>query len=70
MSEIFFKKKERERDNYWKQTMGAGGDVREGWDNWVMGIKEGIWYNKHIVLYATDESFNSTPEMNNMLYVN
>jgi len=33
-------------------------------------MKEGMWWNAHWVLYATDESLNSTPETNNTLYVN
>jgi len=41
-----------------------------GWGNWVMGIKEGTWCDEHWVLYATDESLNSTPETNKTLYVN
>ena len=35
-----------------------------------MGIKEGTWYNECWVLYATDEPLDSTPETNNILYVN
>ena len=42
----------------------------EGWGNWVMGIKEGIGCHEHWVLYATDESLNSTSETNNIVYVN
>ena len=34
-----------------------------GWDNWVMDIKEGTWSNENWVLYATDESLNSTPKL-------
>ena len=40
-----------------------------GWGNCVMGIKEGMWCHEHWVLYATDESLNSTHETNNILYV-
>ena len=47
----------------------AGGNVRGGWGNWVMGIKESAWCNEHWVLYATDESLNSTCETNNTLCV-
>ena len=39
------------------------------WGNWGMGIKEGTWCNEHWVLYATDESLNSTSETNKVLYV-
>lgn len=35
-----------------------------------MGIKEGICYDEHWVLYVNDESMNSTPETNIALYVN
>ena len=35
-----------------------------------MGIKEGTEYNEHWVLYAADESLNSTSETNNTVYVN
>jgi len=34
-----------------------------------MDINEGTWCNEHWVLYATDESLNSTPETNDILYV-
>ena len=40
---------------------GAGEEVG-GWDNWVMGLKESMWCNEHWVLYAIDESLNSTFE--------
>ena len=43
---------------------GHGGRVK-----WVMGIKEGTC-DEHWVLYATDESLNSSPEPNGTLYVN
>ena len=36
--------------------------------NWVMGIKEGT-RDECWVLYATDESLNSTSETNNTVYV-
>ena len=35
-----------------------------------MAIKENTWCNEHWVLYATDESLNSTPEINNRVHVN
>ena len=37
---------------------------------WMMGIKEGICYDEHWVLYVSDESLNSTPETIITLYVN
>ena len=41
-----------------------------GWAKWVMGIKEGTCWDEHWVLYVSDESLNSTPETNTILYVN
>ena len=35
-----------------------------------MDLKEGACYDKHWVLYISDESLNSTPETNISLYVN
>ena len=35
-----------------------------------MGIKEGICFDEHWVLYVNDESLDSTPETNITLYVN
>ena len=37
---------------------------------WVMGIKEGTCYDEYWVLYVSDESLNSAPETNIILYVN
>ena len=34
-----------------------------GWARWGMGIKEGT-YDEHWVMYGSDESLNSTPEIN------
>ena len=36
----------------------------------AMGIKKGTCYDEHWVLYGSDESLNSTPEMNITLYIN
>lgn len=33
-------------------------------EHWVMGIKEGLWYNEHWVLYTADDSLNATSETN------
>ena len=41
-----------------------------GQAKWVMGIKEGIYWDEHWVLYVSDGSLNSTPESNITLYVN
>ena len=46
------------------------GRYRGGMGKLVMIIKEGTFCNEHWVLYATDESLNSTPETNSTLYVN
>ena len=40
------------------------------WAKWVMGIMEGTCWDKHWVLYASDESLGSTPVTNTILYVN
>uniref|UniRef100_A0A452S5U7 Uncharacterized protein n=1 Tax=Ursus americanus TaxID=9643 RepID=A0A452S5U7_URSAM len=36
----------------------------------VMGVEEGTCWDEHGVLYASDESLNSTPETNTTLYIN
>ena len=36
----------------------------------VMGIKENICWDEHLVLYVSDESLGFTPEINTILYVN
>ena len=43
-----------------------------GWRlaKWVMGIKDGTCYDEHWVFYVSDESLNSTPDTNIVLYVN
>ena len=38
----------------------AGGEAGRGWANWVMGT----CCDERWVLYASDESLNSTPEIN------
>ena len=48
-------------EGYWR-----GG----GWAKWVMGIKEGTWWDELWVLFVNDESPNSTPKINTALYVN
>ena len=37
---------------------------------WMMGIKEGTCCVEHWVLYVSDESLNSIPEVNITLYIN
>ena len=51
----------------WGLLVGYG--VR-GWAKGVMGIKEGICWDEHQVLYVSDESLNSIPEIIIVLYVN
>ena len=41
-----------------------------GWARWVMGIKEGSCYFEHWILYVSNKSLNSTPEINYAPYVN
>lgn len=38
--------------------------------DWGMGIREGAWGDEHWVLYAIDESLNSTSDTNDTVYVN
>ena len=40
----------------------AGGEAGVGWGNWVMGIKEDMWYDEHWLLYTTDKSLHTTSE--------
>ena len=65
-------KTEREANHKRLLTIGsklkvAGGEGRGDGIYWVMGIKEGTWSDEHWVLYATDESLNSTHKTNNTL---
>ena len=50
--------------------MVVGGEVGGVWAKWMMGIKEGTCYDEHWVICVSDESLNSTPETNIILYVN
>ena len=40
-----------------------------GWSNQMMGIKGGTCGDEHRVLYATNESLNTTSKINDVLYV-
>lgn len=40
-----------------------------GWGNQVMGIKEGMCGDGHWMLYATNESLNTTSKTNDAFYV-
>ena len=42
----------------------------EEWDRLVMGIKEGTYYMEHWVLYANNESWNTTSKTKDLLYGN
>lgn len=53
-----------------KQLEVAGGAVDGGRVKWAMGIKKGTHYDEHWVSYVSDQSLNSTPEINTTLYVN
>ena len=48
----------------------ARGEGLGGQGHWVMGTKEGTSWTERWVLYATDESLDSTSETNNTFYVN
>ena len=43
--------------------------VGGGWAKWAMGIKKGMCRIEHWELYVSDDSLNSTPENNSILYV-
>ena len=49
-----------------KQTEGFGGGEEGGYS--VMGIEEVTCCDEHWVLYATDESLNTTSKTNDVLY--
>ena len=54
-------------------TLGNKLRVSEGrgigdWDKPVMDIKEGTYCMKHWVLYANNESWNTTSKTNDVLY--
>ena len=67
---------ERERDKPQEtlseraQTEGLWREVGGRWARWVMGTKEVTCCDEHWVLYESDESLNSIPETNIVLYVN
>lgn len=68
------KKSERETNHEGLWTLGNKLKVSEGrglggWGSWMMGIKEGMCCDEHWVLYATDESSNTTSKTNDVLYV-
>ena len=41
-----------------------------GWVKWVMGTKEGTFWDEHRVSHISDESLGFTPEAKTTLYVN
>ena len=40
------------------------------WGKWVIGIKEGTFWDEHWVSYARDESLGTIPEAKTTLSVN
>ena len=60
---------ERERNHERLRTLGNKLRISEGrglggWGSWVMGIKEGMCCDEHWVLYAANESLNTTSKTN------
>ena len=51
-----------------KQTDGFRGEWGGGWDMLVMGSEEGMHCMEHWVLYASNESWNTTSKTNDVLY--
>ena len=51
-----------------KQTEGFREEGVGEWDRLVMGSKKGTYCMVHWVLYATNESLNSTSETRDVLY--
>lgn len=47
-----------------------GGKMGRGWATWMIGSKEGTCCDEHWVFYVSNESLNSTSEINRTLYVN
>ena len=55
-------KKKKTTEGYKSEEMGWKG-------NWVIGPEEGSCGDKHWVLHATNESLNTTSEINDVVYV-
>ena len=51
-----------------KQTESFRGEGMGEWVSPVMRIKEGTYCLEHCVLYANNESWNTTSKTNNVLY--
>ena len=51
-----------------KQTEASEGRGVGDWDGPVMGIKEGTYCMEHWVLYANNESRNTTSKTKEILY--
>ena len=58
--------KPQETLNNREQTEGGGWEMTR----WVLSIKEGTCHEEHWVLYISDESLNSIPEINIAPYIN
>ena len=65
-------KSERETNHERLWTLGSKLRVRGreggGWGNFMMGIKEGTCCDENRVLYATNESLNTTSKTNDVLF--
>ena len=67
--------KKAERETNHKRLWNLGNKLRVtegsglgGWGNRVIGIKEGTYCDEQWVLYATNESWNTTSRTNDVLY--
>ena len=49
------------------QTEGFRGEGGGDWDRLVMGIKEGTYHLEHCVLYANNDSWNTTSKTKDVL---
>ena len=63
------KERQTKQQTLREQTDGHWRGVGWGWVKKVMGIKEDTC-DEYWALYGSDESLNSTPEINIKLYVN
>ena len=61
--------KETNHERLWTQGTKLRVTEGRGWRGGVMGIKEGTCCDEHWVLYATNESLNTTSKTNDVLYV-
>ena len=52
----------------WETTEGFRGEGGGYWDRPVMGIKKGMYCMVHWVFHANNESWNTIPKINDVLY--